>query len=77
MRSLSNRRARKNAQLMLPLSWPDSPANGGEKTQADGGANRYRPANDDCPFAQARGYIPALGVAPYRGKRPDQPKRVK
>ena len=68
MRTHQNRRARQSAQLQFRFSWPEGPTNGGKNPKADGGANRYRPANDDDCFAQARGYIPPIGSPSY-GRR--------
>lgn len=61
MRTHQNRRARQSVQLQLPFSWAPSPESGGEQAKANRGANRQRPANDDCPFSQARGHIPPIG----------------
>lgn len=62
------RRSGAARQLAFSFSWPASPANEGEKSKADRGCNRYRPANDDDVFAQARGHIPPIG-APAYGRR--------
>lgn len=63
-------------QLSLPFSWPASPANGGEKSKANGGGNRQRPDNDDDPFAKARGFIPPIGRPAYGNRGADYTKRV-
>lgn len=77
MRIQSNRRARQSAQLQFRFSWPEGPANGCEKTKADGGANRYRPANDDDVFAEARGHIPPIGSPAYGRGSTDCAERIK
>jgi hypothetical protein len=76
MRTHQNRRARQSVQLQLPFSWAPTPSNEREKTQAKGGANRQRPANDDCPFSQARGHIPPIGSPTYGRGSANHTKRV-
>jgi hypothetical protein len=76
MRTHQNRRARQSVQLQFSFSSAPTFANEREKTQANGGANRQRPANDDCPFSQARGHIPPIGAPVYGRRGTNDAKRV-
>jgi hypothetical protein len=76
MRSRTNFQGQPRVQLELPFSWPDRLSNGGKQAKANGGSNRQRPANDDDPFARARGYIPPIGVPAYRSGRANNSKNV-
>jgi hypothetical protein len=63
-------------QLAFPFSWAESRSNGSEQSKADRGGNRYRPENDDSPFAQARGHIPPVGIARYRRRGANNAEQV-
>ncbi|GAA2817045.1 hypothetical protein GCM10010836_05370 [Aminobacter aminovorans] len=69
MRTHQNRRARQSVQLQLPFSWAPTRANEPKRHEANCGGYRNRPANDDDPFTQARGFIPPVGAFGVDGRQ--------
>jgi len=61
--------AQRPIQLQLPFSQAPTSANELKSRDANRSGNRNRPANDDDPFTQARGFIPPVGAFGVNGRK--------